>query len=54
LFAKIESFDLQELEDFIYLIKEEKNQGWCCSWKRIRTLAKLIMAQGKDDVDFVN
>jgi hypothetical protein len=27
LFAKIESFDLQELEDFIYLIKEEKNQG---------------------------
>jgi hypothetical protein len=32
LFAKIDkSFDLQELEDFIYLKKRRKDQSRCCS-----------------------
>jgi uncharacterized protein len=46
------SFDFQELEDFYLPYKKKKKTK--ASVKTVRTLPKLIMAQGKDDVDFLS
>jgi len=56
LFAKIDkSFDLQELEDF-YLPykKKKKTKADVARENGLEPLAKIIMAQGKDDVDFLS
>lgn len=56
LFAKIDSsFDLQELEDF-YLPykKKKKTKADLARENGLEPLAKLIIAQGKDDVDFLS
>jgi uncharacterized protein len=56
LFAKIDkSFDLQELEDF-YLPykKKKKTKADVARENGLEPLAKIIMAQGKNDVDFLS
>ncbi|MCG9791944.1 Tex family protein [Flavobacterium algicola] len=56
LFAKIDkSFDLQELEDF-YLPykKKKKTKADVARENGLEPLAKIIMSQGKDDVDFLS
>lgn len=56
LFAKIDkSFDLQELEDFyLPFKKKKKTKADVARENGLEPLAKLIMAQGKDDVDFLS
>ncbi|WP_281323000.1 Tex family protein [Flavobacterium aestivum] len=55
LFAKIDkSFDLQELEDFYLPYKKKKRtKADVARENGLEPLAKIIMAQGKDDVDFL-
>ncbi|MEZ7514955.1 Tex family protein [Flavobacterium frigidarium] len=56
LFAKIDkSFDLQELEDFyLPFKKKKKTKADVARENGLEPLAKIIMAQGKDDVDFLS
>ena len=56
LFAKIDkSFDLQELEDFyLPFKKKKKTKADVARENGLEPLAKLIMGQGKDDVDFLS
>ena len=56
LLAKIDkSFDLQELEDFyLPFKKKKKTKADVARENGLEPLAKLIMAQGKDDVDFLS
>jgi uncharacterized protein len=56
LFAKIDkSFDLRELEDFYLPFKKKKKTKADVSRENgLEPLAKIIMAQGKDDVDFLS
>jgi uncharacterized protein len=55
LFAKIDkSFDLQELEDFYLPYKKKKRtKADVARENGLEPLAKIIMAQSKDDVDFL-
>ena len=55
LLAKIDkSFDLQELEDFyLPFKKKKKTKADVARENGLEPLAQLIMAQGKDDVDFL-
>ena len=55
LLAKIDkSFDLQELEDFyLPFKKKKKTKADVARENGLEPLATLIMAQGKDDVDFL-
>ena len=49
-----QSFDLQELEDFYLPYKKKKRtKADVARENGLEPLAKLIMAQGKDDVDFL-
>ena len=56
LWAKIDkSFDLQELEDFyLPFKKKKKTKADVARENGLEPLAQLIMAQGKDDVDFLS
>ena len=56
LFAKIDkSFDLQELEDFYLPYKKKKRtKADVARENGLEPLAKIIMAQSKDDVDFLS
>jgi uncharacterized protein len=56
LFAKIDkSFDLRELEDFYLPFKKKKKTKADVSRENgLEPLAKIIMAQGKNDVDFLS
>jgi len=47
------SFDLQELEDLYLPYKKRKNSRRCCTKKGLEPLAKIIMAQNSDDIDFI-
>lgn len=49
-----ESFDLQELEDFYLPYKKKKRtKADVARENGLEPLAKIVMAQGKDDVDFL-
>ncbi len=49
-----QSFDLQELEDFyLPFKKKKKTKADVARENGLEPLAKIIMAQGKDDVDFL-
>ena len=56
LFAKIDkSFDLQELEDFyLPFKKKKKTKADVARENGLEPLAKIIMAQNNDDVDFIS
>jgi uncharacterized protein len=56
LFAKIDkSFDLQELEDcYLPYKKKKKTKADVARANGLEPLAKLIMAQNNDDVDFIS
>ena len=56
LFAKIDkSFDLQELEDFyLPFKKKKKTKADVARENGLEPLAKFIMGQGKEDVDFLS
>ncbi|MDQ5930289.1 MAG: protein Tex [Bacteroidota bacterium] len=50
-----QSFDLQELEDFyLPFKKKKKTKADVARENGLEPLAKIIMAQGKDDVDFLS
>lgn len=50
-----QSFDLQELEDFYLPYKKKKRtKADVARENGLEPLAKIIMAQGKDDVDFIS
>jgi len=54
--AKIEkSFDLQEIEDlYLPYKKKKKTKADIAREKGLEPLAKIIMAQGKEDIDFIS
>ena len=54
--AKIEkSFDLQEIEDlYLPYKKKKKTKADIAREKGLAHLAKIIMAQGKEDIDFIS